>query len=110
MEKNKYRDKYRLKDWYLIKDQFLKHEEPIFKPGMRLSGYVYGNPFFKEGCWISTSPIQFVVDYEDHRDVYTENSCYQIYPDEINEKYLNTYPDAYERINEESFHLEEIYE
>lgn len=64
-----------------------------------LNGDVYGNIKFKDGTHVSTSSIQSVIELENCKQIYTRNSTYHVFKDEVNLDYEKEYPNAYERLN-----------
>ncbi|MFV0518448.1 MAG: hypothetical protein ACK5MV_13730 [Aminipila sp.] len=63
----------------------------------RLQGNVYGHPKFADGDTVLTSRVQKITDCGTYKIVETNNTNYKIMPDDVDKRYEELYPNAYER-------------
>lgn len=87
----------RLKNWCMTSNQngymapeFIRYQ---------LVGEVYGHQRFDDGTQITTSSIIDITDCKTYKIVKTMNTEYVVYPNEVNEEYEKTFPNAFKRLS-----------
>lgn len=101
----KFKDYYILKNWYCSDKKWFQPCSP--EETVVLCGEAYEHAFYENDRLITTSMITKVETKEDHKEVYTLNSIYWIYPEDVNREYKEIYPDYYEKLKKGKWDLNE---
>lgn len=87
-----------LKNWSVFSKPKYGHMPPELQPKY-LQGAVYGHPEFEDGRNINTSPIDEILEREDHKEIITRTgSRYLVYPQDVNPEAEKEYSKYYERL------------
>lgn len=89
---------FRIKNWAVI-NEFGNYAKPDMTGTRGIVGNVYGNPKFADGTYVVTSKIQDVKEEFSYKKVYTQNSIYYLFPEEVEDIYKKSFPDAYNKLS-----------
>lgn len=90
----------KLKNWGIVVG-FCNFIKPELLKGNNyyLQGNVYGNSKFSDGTSILTTAIKDIVDAEEYKKIYTQNTIYYVYEKDVSEDCEKEYPSYFKRLS-----------
>jgi len=87
-----------LKNWSITSDVNPNYVAPEMMH-FHLQGNVYGNPFFYDGCLVTTSRIVEINDKGNYKEAITKSgSVYELHKEDVDKNAEKQYQNYYERL------------